>query len=228
MTSGDLEHRPVLFKDPKRIRLQQPNPVYWNAQISPLQVPWDCLGYERCKACLTMMKYCGQWLGLEERRRKECDIGIIKSFHSKIRFDNIWPDDLFLAVILRIECFWMQSPSIMHLGHYATPVKELGVLGRNSNWIDAYQERAHFCCPMGEFNSSDRPVRGMWAYIRHTDVDTPYLWSATFTSPVQFSSHCMSYAMEISLQNGSKTLLYFTGWQPHLQKRWKRVQAGSV
>lgn len=114
-------------------------------------------------------------------RRKACDIGIIKSFHGKIGFDNICPDDLFLAVSLRSECFWMQSSSIMHLGCFAMPVEGLEVLGRNSNWIDAYQERKHFCSPMAEYNSSDRPFSRTWVYRSHTDVDTPYLWNATFT-----------------------------------------------
>lgn len=101
------------------------------------------------------------------------------SHSSKIRFGNIWLDDLFLAVILR---FWMQLSSIMHLGHRAMPVKGLGVLGRNYNWINAYQKHVYFCCPTAECNSSNRPIRRMWAYIHHTSVVTPYLWSATFTS----------------------------------------------
>lgn len=37
-----------------------------------------------------------------------------------------------------------------------------------------------------------------------------------FHSPVQLSSHCMPYAVKMSSENGSKTLLCFTGWQTHV------------
>lgn len=149
MTSGDLEHRPVMCKDPQRMH---PDPVYWNAHVNPLQVPWDCLGRERCKACLTMVVHVwllvslvGTWIEKKERMWLRHNY-IIPQEH---RIWHIWPYDLFLAMILRIKCFWMQPSSLMHMGHYTRPVKELGVFRRDSNWIDAYEEHVHFCCPVG-------------------------------------------------------------------------------
>lgn len=58
------------------------------------------------------------------------------------------------------------------------------------------------------------PSEECGVHTRHQCYHTLFM-KHDFHSPVQLSSRCMPYAVKMSSENGSKTLLCFTRWQPH-------------